>query len=99
MAIEWEEKDVEGAIARVGFEGVGASGEVYAVWYGLAFVNPDTSSMKWIALGWPEPDSDNLPLFDSCEEAMALCEAWDIVKVHAAQLARALFRGVRAGEG
>ena len=96
MAVEWEEKDVEETIASVGFEGVGASGEVYTVWYGLAFVNPDTSSTKWIALGWPEPDSDNLPLFDSCEEAMAL---GDTVKVHAAQLARALFRGVRAGEG
>ena len=99
MAIEWEEQDAPGPLAEVVLEGAGASGEVYRVWYGLVFVNPDAPSMKWIAYGWPEPDSDNLPLFDSCEEAKALCETWEIVKIHAEQLARALFQGVRAGEG
>ena len=92
MTIEWEEDDNV-------WEGSSGTGATYTVWYGQAFLNPDVPAMKWIAYGWPEPDSDNLPLFNSQEEAMALCEAWEIVKIHSEQLARALFQGTRSGEG
>ncbi len=99
MEIEWEEIEAEESLAKVVLEGNGPSGEVYRVWYGLVFVNPDVPAMKWVAYGWPEPDSDNLPLFDSCEEAQALCESWEVVRIHAEQLAKALFQGDRSGEG
>jgi len=92
MAIEWEEDNNV-------WEGISGTGATYTVWFGQVFLHPDVPAMKWVAYGWPEPDSDNLPLFDSQEEAMALCEAWEVVKIHSEQLARALFQGTRSGEG
>lgn len=100
MAIEWEEAETQPGVSEVGFEGIGGSGTTYGVWYGPAYLNLDAPPvMRWIAYGWPEPDSDSLPLFESCQEAMALCEAWETVKIHAEMLARALFQGVRSGQG
>ncbi len=99
MAIEWEEVEPQPGIAEVAVVGVGGSGEEYRVWYGPAFLNPDTAVMRWIALGWPEPNTDNLPLFESRYEAIALCEQWEEMKIDAEKWARALFKGVRSGEG
>ncbi len=99
MSIEWEEMEPEPGMAEQLFTGIGDSGETYEVWYGAAFLNPDTAVLRWIAQGWPEYDSDSLPLFDSLEEAQALCERWEAIKVDAEERARAAFTGVRAGQG
>ena len=99
MAIEWEEIEVEPSVAENGFMGIGGSGETYNVWYGVAFLNPDTAVMRWIAQGWPEYDSDSLPLFDSYADAVALCERWEAIKTDAETRAKAAFTGVRSGQG
>ena len=101
MAIEWEEEDIEpgGNAVRL-FTGHGSSGETYTVWYGGAFaeyMNPDTRVMRWIAMGWPEVDTDRLPLFESKTDAFALCETWDAIKIDAERRGRAAFTGTRAG--
>ena len=83
MAIQWEEVGVLGQPANTMLIGVGAFKNEYTVWRGGAYISPDERVVRWIAKGWPEPDSDRLPLFDSCEEAMALCEAWETIKAQA----------------
>ena len=103
MSIEWEE--VEDSTEISGFaerlvEGFGGSGETYKVWYGLAFLNPDHPPVnRWIAMGWPEYDSDSLPHFDSYDDAIELCERWDSIKIDAEKQARAAFTGTRTGQG
>ena len=101
MAIEWEEVDAApSGLAERLVEGAGGSGESYKVWYGLAYLNPDMPPvMRWMALGWPEYDTDSLPHFDSYQEAVELCEKWESIKLDAERLARAAFTGVRTGKG
>lgn len=96
MGIYWEEAEVEPTMAQKGFRGVGDSGESYGVWYGPAYVN-GVPMLSWVAQGWPEYDSDNLPLLESYEEAVELCEQWEAIKVDAEQRARAVFAGTRSG--
>ena len=79
--------------------GYGGSGEKYNVWYGPVFLSPDTAAMRWVAQGWPEYDSDCLPLLDSYDDAVALCEKWEAIKLDAEKRARAAFTGMRAGQG
>ena len=101
MAIEWHEADPGATVADVDvmLEGYGGSGEKYEVWYGTVFLNPATMTTRWVASGWPEPDSDSLPIFESKEEAIALCERWEEIKLEAEARARAAFTGIRSGKG
>ena len=99
MGIVWKEKEVEPSMAEKGIEGIGDSGEVYSVWYGGAFLNPDTPVTRWIAHGWPEYDTDSLPLFSSHADAVALCEQWEAIRIDAETRARAAFSGIRSGQG
>ena len=102
MSIEWEEIEAFGPSLGAGadklIEGIGGSGETYRVWYGQAFLNPDTPEKRWVAYGWPEPDTDHLPTFESYDEAVALCDRWEEIKLGAEKLARASFAGLRAGQ-
>ena len=99
MAIEWEETDAfQPGMAEKLVEGVGGSGETYKVWYGPAYLNGRPAN-RWIALGWPEYDTDSLPHFDSYDEAVELCEKWESIKLDAERQARAAFTGKRTGEG
>ena len=99
MAIIWEEMQPESDTMEKLFMGMGDSGETYEVWHGVAFPAPGAPTLRWMAQGWPEYDSDGLPHFDSREEAQALCEQWETIKVDAEERARAAFTGVRAGQG
>ena len=99
MSIEWEDMEPNPPIPDVMMEGVGGSGEIYKVWFGQAFLDSGAPVNKWIALGWPEIDTDNLPLFDSRDDAYALCERWEEIKLDAEFRARAEFKGVRSGRG
>ena len=99
MAIDWEETEPQPGMAEKLMTGIGGSGETYSVWFGPAFLNPDTAVMRWVAQGWPEYDSDSLPLLDSYEDAVASCEEWEAIKLDAEERARAAFKGVRSGQG
>ncbi len=99
MAIDWEEIKTDSQMAQKGYQGIGGSGETYSVWCGTAFLNADTAVQCWVAQGWPEYDSDSLPLFESYEDAVTLCEQWEEIKLDAEARARAAFTGVRAGQG
>ena len=90
MAIEWEEVDPQaifGPAQRL-FIGAGESGEEYKVWYGGAYLNFDTRVTRWIVHGWPEPDSDRLPLLDDFAESIALCEKWEEIRMEAKEGSR-----------
>ena len=54
---------------------------------------------RWVALGWPEPDTDSLPHFDSYEEAVDLCENREAIKLDAERRARAAYKERRTGKG
>ncbi len=99
MAIEWSDGEPQPGIADVLLEGFGGSGEKYIVWHGTVLVNPDAAETRWVAMGWPEPDTDRLPHFESRDEAIALCERWEEIKLDAERRARAEFKANRTGEG
>ena len=97
--ITWEETNPPRSTVLKQIEGQGKSGEQYIVWYGPTFLSRNRNAqLRWIAYGWPEPDSDSLPHFDSQEEAIQICEKWEAIKIEAEISAREEFTGIRTGQ-